>query len=207
MTTFQTQLLHALGNKTKVFSKLDKVFARPLMLIAVKAINQEHIEEGILDRISQKCNVPEGSVDEYYLVIYTILKVHLGTLSQDIKHEEFEKTLQDLKLPLDCIDDLSTILYGQRRRKLVASLINRTKFYPHLISCKWRVDITISSSIINRVLEPHIIMEWTFDNGKHQIFELSLSKFHLLRHAVATILVKMQKVEQQCASKNILCNC
>lgn len=61
-------------------------------------------------------------------------------------------------------------------------------------------------SILNRVLEPHIIMEWTFSNGKCQIFELSLPKFHQLRHAIATILVDMQKVEKQCASKNILCS-
>ncbi|XP_043254141.1 COMM domain-containing protein 5-like [Colletes gigas] len=206
MSTFQTQLLHALGNRTKVFPELRKVFVRPLIQIAVKAINQEHIEGGILDRISQKYNVPEESVDEYYSVIHTILKVHLGTLSQNVKPAEFKQILDELKLPSDCIDDLSTIVYGQKRPELVAGLINRSKFYAHLISCKWRVDITISSSTINRVLEPHIIMEWTFNNGEHQIFELSLPKLHQLRHAVATILVEMQKVEQQCASKNILCS-
>lgn len=49
-------------------------------------------------------------------------------------------------------------------------------------------------------------MEWTFNNGKRQIFELSLPKFHQLRHAIATILVEMQKVEKQCAAKNIICS-
>ncbi|XP_076160951.1 COMM domain-containing protein 5 [Ptiloglossa arizonensis] len=206
MSTFQTQLLYALGNRTKVLPELKKVFVRPLIQIAVKAINQEHIEGGILDRISQKYNVPEESVDEYFSVIFTILKVHLGTLPQNIKPAEFKQTLDELKLSSDCIDDLSTVVYGHKRPELVAGLIHRTKFYAHLISCKWRVDITISSSIINRVLEPHIIMEWTFNNGECQIFELSLSKFHRLRHAVATILVEMQKIEQQCASKNIACS-
>lgn len=61
-------------------------------------------------------------------------------------------------------------------------------------------------SMLSRVLEPHIVMEWTFNDGKHQIFELSLSKFHQLRHAIATILVEMQKIEQQCISKNIMCS-
>lgn len=206
MTTFQNQLVYALGNRTKVFPELKKVFVRPLIQIAVKAINQEHIEGGILDRISQKYNVPEEAVDEYYYIIFTILKVHLGILSQNVKPMEFKQTLEELKLPSDCIEDLSTVAYGQKQPELVTGLIQRTKFYTHLISCKWRIDITISSSILNRVLEPHIIMEWTFNNGEHQIFELSLSKFHQLRHAVASILLDMQRVEQQCASKNIVCN-
>ena len=51
-----------------------------MIQIAVKAINQEYIENGVLDRISQKYNVPEETVDEYYSVIYTILKIHLGVL-------------------------------------------------------------------------------------------------------------------------------
>lgn len=31
MTTFQTQLFYALGNKTKILSELKKVFVRPLI--------------------------------------------------------------------------------------------------------------------------------------------------------------------------------
>ncbi|XP_017752367.1 PREDICTED: COMM domain-containing protein 5-like [Eufriesea mexicana] len=206
MTTFHTQLIYALGNKTKVLSELKKVFVRPLIQIAIKAINQEYIEEGILDRISQKYNVPVEIVDEYYSVIFIILKTHLSTLSQNVKPTEFKQILEELRLSSECIDDLSVVVYGQKRPELISGLIQKTKFYPHLVSCKWRIDITISSSILNRVLEPHIIMEWTFNNGKRQIFELSLSKFHQLRHAIATVLVEMQKVEKQCASKNIICS-
>ncbi|XP_017884034.1 COMM domain-containing protein 5-like [Ceratina calcarata] len=206
MSNFQTQLVYALGNRTKVFPELKKVFVRPLIQIAVKAINQEYIEEGILDRISKKYNVPEETVDEYYSVIFTVLRINLGTLSQNVKPAEFKQLLEELKLSAECIDDLSTVVYGLKRPELISGLVQKTKFYPHLIACKWRIDITISSSILNRVLEPHIIMEWTFSNGKRQIFELSLTKFHQLRHAIATILVEMQKVEQQCASKNIICS-
>ncbi|XP_061928329.1 COMM domain-containing protein 5-like isoform X2 [Apis cerana] len=205
MTTFQTQLFYALGNKTKILSELKKVFIRPLIQ-TVKTINQEYIEEGILDRISQKYNVSEEIIDEYYSIIFTILKIHLSTLSQNVKPTEFKQILEELKLSPECIDDLSIVVYGQKRSELISGLIQKTKFYPHLISCKWRIDITISSNVLNRVLEPYIIMEWTFNNGKRQIFELSLPKFHQLRHAIATILVEMQKIEKQCAAKNIICS-
>lgn len=41
--------------------------------------------------------MPEESVDEYFSVIFTILKVHLGTLPQNIKPAEFKQTLDELK--------------------------------------------------------------------------------------------------------------
>lgn len=205
-TVFQTQLSYVLGNRTKVLPELKKMFVRPLIQIAVRAINQEHIEEGILDRISQKYNIPEEIVDDYYAAIYAILKTHLGQMSQNIKPAEFKQTLEELKMPLDCIEDLSTVLYCQKRPELINGLIKKTKFYSHMISCRWRVDIIISSSIMNRVLEPTIIMEWIFDTGECHTFELPLQKFHQLRHAVSTILVEMQSVEQQCLAKNISCS-
>lgn len=68
-----------------------------LFVVAVKTINQEYIEEGILDRISQKYNVSEEIVDEYYSIIFTILKIHLGTLSQNVKLTEFKQILEELK--------------------------------------------------------------------------------------------------------------
>lgn len=205
-TPFHTELLYALGSRTKVLSELKKVFVRPLIQIAVRAINQEHIEEGILDRISLKYNIPEENVDEYYAVVFTIIKTHLSLMSQVIKLTDFKQSLEELKVPSDCIEDLSTVIYGQKRPELISGLIRRTRFYSHLVSCRWRIDITISSSILNRVLEPHIILEWIFDTGEKQTFELSLAKFHQLRHAIATILVEMQNIEQQCTSKNICCS-
>ncbi|KAG7209076.1 hypothetical protein KM043_015229 [Ampulex compressa] len=201
-----TQLLNALGNKVKVAPELKKVFVRPLIQIAVKAINQEHIQEGVLDRISIKYNISEENVDEYYAIIYTILKIHLGLMSHSVKPIEFKQCLEELKISQDCIEDLSIVAYGQKRPELISSLICRTKFYSRLVSCKWRVDIAVSSSVLNRVLEPSIIMEWIFDTGECKTFELSLAKFHQLRHTVATILVEMQTLEQQIALKNINCS-
>lgn len=57
----------------------------------------EHIEEGILERISKKYNIPEEHVDEYYAAILTILKVHLRLQGHDIKPTEFKQCLEELK--------------------------------------------------------------------------------------------------------------
>ncbi|XP_066591122.1 COMM domain-containing protein 5 [Prorops nasuta] len=205
-TSFQAQITHTLGNKTKYLSELKKTFVRPLIQLAVKTIEQDHIEDGILDRISKKYSIPLENVDEYYSAIFIILKTHLRTESQSMKPTEFKQCLQELKLSPDCTDDLSAVLYGQKRAELISNLISSTRFYPKLTSCKWRIDITIASSALNRVLEPCIIMEWIFNNGERHIFELSLAKFHHLRHAVANILVEMRFLEQNTALKAIHIN-
>lgn len=200
---YQTQLLTALGNKTKYLTELKKTFVRPLIQIAVKAIEQEHIEEGILERISQKYNIPLEDVDEYFAAIFTILKTYLKFVSCSVKPAEFKQTLEELKLSPDCIEDLYTVISGQKKADLLSGLIKKTKFFPRLISCKWRIDVIISSNVLSRVLEPCIIMECIFDNGEIHTFELSLVQFHRLRHAVASILVEIQSLEQRNILKNI----
>ncbi|XP_012064393.1 PREDICTED: COMM domain-containing protein 5 [Atta cephalotes] len=203
-TPLQTQLLSALGNKTKYLAELKKTFARPLIQLAVKAIELEHVEEGILERISKKYSISEEHVDEYYAAILTILKIYLRSQCHNIKPVEFKQCLEELKLNPECVEDLSSVIYGPKQANLLLGLIQRTKFNPQLISCKWRIDITISSNILNRVLEPTIIMEWIFNTGECVTFELSLAKFHQLRHTVATILVELQTLERHSIFKTIL---
>lgn len=136
------------------------------------------------------------------------------------------------RLNPECVEDLSSVIYGPKQADLLLGLIQRTKFNSQLISCKWRVDIIISSkyvriflvdiyrkiifykkflfffciccSILNRVLEPTIMMEWIFNTGECVTFELSLAKFHQLRHTIAIILVELQALERHSIFKTIL---
>ncbi|KAL2723895.1 COMM domain-containing protein 5 [Vespula squamosa] len=216
-TLYQTELLTALRNKKRL-PELKKTFVRPLIQVAVKAIEQEHIEEGVLDRISQKYNIPLEDVDEYFSVIFIILKTYFKYVSYPIKPTDFKQTLQELKCSLssDCIEDLYTVISGQKKSDLVTGLIKKTKFFPHLISCKWRIDphhflkyilliysVLFIFSVLSRVLEPRIIMECIFDTGEIHTFELSLIQFHRFRHAVASILVEIQSLKRRNTLKTI----
>lgn len=53
--------------------------------------------------------------------------------------------LINYRLTPDCIEDLASVIYGPKRLDLLSGLIQTTKFNSQLISCRWRVDITISS--------------------------------------------------------------
>jgi len=66
-------------------------------IVAVKAIELEHVEEGILERISKKYSISEEHVDEYYAAILTILKIYLRSQCHNIKPVEFKQCLEELK--------------------------------------------------------------------------------------------------------------
>ena len=68
------------------------------------------------------------------------------------------------------------------------------KTRPQLASLKslnWRIDVSISTSSLSRVLEPSIIIQMHLSNDERVSFELSLSSFHLLRFNVAMVLKEM----------------
>ncbi|OXU28983.1 hypothetical protein TSAR_002360 [Trichomalopsis sarcophagae] len=199
---FQLQLTSLLGNHTKHLSELKQAVVRPLLQLAVKAIDQEYIEEGALEIVSKNFDIPQAIVDEWYAAILIILKLHLRSPSITIKPAEFKQCLQELKFSPECIQDIFSVLTGSKRPDLMRNFSNKVQFLPHLHACKWRVDIIISSSFMSKVLEPHVLMEWILSNGESYTFELSLSRFHQLRHAVAKLLLEIQRLEVYNVIKN-----
>lgn len=65
-----------------------------------------------------------------------------------------------------------------------------------MTNLRWRVDITISSSMMTRVFKPVILMQMELSNGAMKTFEVPLQQFHQLRLAVATVLNDMHNIEQ-----------
>lgn len=68
-----------------------------MFAVAVKAIEEEYIEEGALEIISKNFDVPQTIVDEWYAAILIIMKLHLRSPSITIKPVEFKQCLQELK--------------------------------------------------------------------------------------------------------------
>ncbi|XP_034939869.1 COMM domain-containing protein 5 [Chelonus insularis] len=202
-STALIQLSNSLGTKVKDLSDLKKIIIRPLIQLAVKSIEQNHIDDGILDRISEKYNISQEKIDEWYSVILKIMKTHLRFPDTSIKTNDLKQFLQDLKMENECIDDLCAVLYGHKRPILMRSLSEKNRFFPTIKTCRWRIDITISSSVLSRVLEPTILMEWTLSTGKKYLFEMNLSKFHLMRCTVANLLLKMHEFEESNSQRTI----
>ena len=68
-------------------------------------------------------------------------------------------------------------------------------WFNRLVDVRWRVDVTISSSVMNRVFKPVILLQFELSNGQVKTFEVSLQQFNELRLQVATVLNEMNLVE------------
>ena len=67
---------------------------------------------------------------------------------------------------------------------------------PRLESTRWRVDVTISTSSLNKCLKPSILMQLGLSDGALKNFELPLDKFHELRFNVAKALRAVGDLEK-----------
>jgi hypothetical protein len=45
----------------------------------------------------------------------------------------------------ECIQDIFSVLTGPKKLDLIKNFQNKVQFFPHVVACKWRVDIIISS--------------------------------------------------------------
>mmetsp|Transcript_39589 Transcript_39589/g.75808 ORF Transcript_39589/g.75808 Transcript_39589/m.75808 type:complete len:116 (+) Transcript_39589:145-492(+) len=66
--------------------------------------------------------------------------------------------------------------------------------FPHIQDLRWRVDVTLSSSSLAKVLQPSIVLFLTLDDGSVHTFQATKEQFHLLRHAVARSLHESEAV-------------
>lgn len=67
--------------------------------------------------------------------------------------------------------------------------------HPSLSGFRWRTEIAISTSSINRVLRPSILIQITLSDGRKQLLQLNIREFHMLRLGVATMLKEMNDIE------------
>ena len=66
---------------------------------------------------------------------------------------------------------------------------------PRLASTRWRVDVAISTSSLQKCLKPSVLMQLGLSDGKLKNFELPLEKFNELRFNVAKALRAVQDLE------------
>ena len=114
-----------------------------------------------------------------------------------IRQEHFEEDLRNLKMPDTCISILNKMLFGANRTVIDSSIVNSRVSLPRYLAFKWRVDVTISNTYLQRALTPTVLGELLLTNGKSALFEMSIEKFHELRFNVALVLRDMEEIESQ----------
>ncbi|KAJ1453310.1 HCaRG protein-domain-containing protein [Pelagophyceae sp. CCMP2097] len=119
------------------------------------------------------------------------------------RYDEALKALSALKArPKMAGDDVAWVEENEAHVKEVSAArpapaeAQRPSFFPRLSSVDWRVDVTISTSHLERVLKPSVTLRLVLTDGRIKTFEMTPDQLHKLRHSVAKVLRTMQEVER-----------
>ena len=86
---------------------------------------------------------------------------------------------------------LVTKMYENKKEQLIQVSKDRASWFQTVINVRWRIDVTISTSVMSRVFKPVLMLQLELSNGVVRTMEVSLQQFHELRLACATAMNDM----------------
>lgn len=182
----------------KKVAKADRDIIRKLLKLVMQSLEEEvsyakfsSVVKGAGDKIN------EETLGVIYTGLLSLVRCALRHSSSSLKQQHFKEDLEELGIPAEFHDDLSACVFGPKRPSVDSKQLASRPRLPRLLQLKWRVDVAISTSVLNRVLEPTIIMEMIFSNGSTKVFEVPVSQFHQLRYSVAYVLKQMEDLEKR----------
>mmetsp|Transcript_21881 Transcript_21881/g.65598 ORF Transcript_21881/g.65598 Transcript_21881/m.65598 type:complete len:148 (+) Transcript_21881:149-592(+) len=118
-------------------------------------------------------------------------------------YDEALASLKQLRSAASEADDVAWVEANARAVREAAAAAGdrarsqpRPQMFPRLAGVRWRVDVSISTSSLDRVMRPTVTMEWTLDDGRVEAFEMSVDQFQKMRYDTAKALRAMQETER-----------
>ncbi|KAK7097600.1 COMM domain-containing protein 5-like [Littorina saxatilis] len=182
----------------KKSAKMDKDIVRKLLKLAIQSIDGEVTYEkfsGLVQGAGDKTD--EETLGVVFTGLLSVVKCALRHSTTSLKQQHFKEDLEELGISAELAEDLVSCIFGPKRASVDTRLLESRPRLPQLQQLKWRVDVAISTSVLNRVLEPSIILELTLSNGTTKTFEVPVSQFHQLRYSVAYVLKEMEDLEKR----------
>jgi COMM domain containing 5 len=126
-----------------------------------------------------------------FTAVYLLLRTIVG---KRITGKTILDELPGLGLTPEVVQDIVRVVKAQRS-SIEDVATGSAQACPRLTSTRWRVDVAISTSSLNKCLKPSILMQLGLSNGKLKNFELPIDKFHDLRFNVAKALRAVRDLE------------
>jgi len=172
-----------------LLAKLDQKELRALLPKALSHLRGEDVKETDLAALQLK---DPTSAPTLFTALYLLLRSAVKSKS---KVEIIQNELLEHKIPEPLVVDLVKFIQTTRA-EAEQTLYTRRIRLPALDTVKWRVDITISTGSLLRVMRPTILMHLTLTDGSTQSFEVSVERFHDLRYNVARVMKEMEELEK-----------
>jgi len=177
----------------QVSPSLSDQVAAGFVKLVVNYLCGVEIEEQDFGKIAQVSKLDHQTAAVCFSGIQIILKSALRSKS---KPDLLAKDMLELKLAQALITALVAVLKGSQLEHLEKAIFEKGLRYPVLTDFSWRVDVTISSNSLSRVLQPSVLMSTVTSDGQKRTFEVSVDKFHQLRYCVAKVLKEMEDLER-----------
>ncbi|XP_042879842.1 COMM domain-containing protein 5-like [Penaeus japonicus] len=185
----------------KAANKMEKPLFRKIIKLALGYLQGTLTPEECETNMKQLCEFSSPSVPVteetvmnisiQYAGIITLLRTALRMNTVTTRQDMLAVDLKNLGLPEEFASDVCKVVYGPARPDIDSQLIASSPSLPHLVKLEWRVEVTISTSWLSRVLEPVVMMRMSTSDGALHTFQVPLSKFHQLRFTVANLLQQM----------------
>mmetsp|Transcript_2935 Transcript_2935/g.3970 ORF Transcript_2935/g.3970 Transcript_2935/m.3970 type:complete len:240 (-) Transcript_2935:57-776(-) len=130
------------------------------------------------------------SADDLLKAVTGLYFISRAAVRDHVPLSKIKKDMISLGFKADIADVFVHHIHSNRFNIERVSMRNRIH-YPRLERLKWRIDLTISSSRLKRVMVPTVTMQFFLDNGRIVNIDLSVEKFHVLRYNVAKLLLQM----------------
>ncbi|CAL4100385.1 unnamed protein product, partial [Meganyctiphanes norvegica] len=186
----------------KAAPTMEKSLFRKLIKLSLGYLQQTlDVEEceAALKNICEtlKCTSQEDvlKVSFQHAGVVILLKSALRINTSTVRQEALLADLQDIGLSKEFSTDVCAVVYGGARPDIDTQLMASTPHLPTLAATDWRVEVTISTSWLSRVLEPVVVLKLSNSEGDTHMFEVPQAKFHQLRYTVADLLSQMDGLE------------
>jgi len=174
-------------------AEVQKPIFRKVLQFVVNYIKGTEITEEMWTKFSDSLpEVPPENLRLLFSGLHTVMKTAIR-LNLDIT--AFKVDLQNLQVPGEFIQDLAAAFQKTKGDIIVADPDKHVAF-PTLDSIDWRVDVTISTSDMTRILKPSVLMRMVDSEGNIRTFEVNSDAFNKLRYSVARVLKEFDTLEK-----------
>eukprot|EP01114_Cavostelium_apophysatum_P010805 TRINITY_DN2492_c0_g1_i1.p1 TRINITY_DN2492_c0_g1~~TRINITY_DN2492_c0_g1_i1.p1 ORF type:complete len:206 (-),score=36.64 TRINITY_DN2492_c0_g1_i1:80-697(-) len=164
-----------------------------LRLVSEYLLNRVELTDEVFPSFAEKIGVDLQTLSVVFTGLLTLLR---AAIKSRVKTDLIQKDLvQELRFPEYLANDILKLLKTNQAAFEEALVDNRLR-YPTLQELRWRVDVTLSTNAMARVLRPTILVQVSTSDGKRKTFDMSVEKFNELRYNVAKTLKEVEDVEK-----------
>eukprot|EP01038_Epipyxis_sp_PR26KG_P015097 gene15097-20314_t len=163
-----------------------------LSKIALDSILSNNINFSIELKELANLELKAGDFNVMITAIFTVTQI---AIKNKIRLSQVQIDCTTIQLPSLVLDSIVSFL--KENRFQLESVVQEQRIrFPTLTKLKWRIDVTISSGLLSRVMRPNILFQMILSDGSIKTFEVSIEQFNQLRYSVAKVLNDIQTLER-----------